>query len=100
MPRIIVVGGRGFFGAVTADALRREGLPVFVAARRPPADLRVDAEDAASMRAALAPGDIAIDAAGPFQQRSTTLVETCLSVWCDLIDIADSLADGPSRNFR
>src|SRR5262249_10624472 len=62
-----------------------------VASRRSPADLRVNAEDANSIRAALRPGDVVIDAAGPFQERSTTLVETCLAVGCDVIDLADSL---------
>ena len=91
MNRIIVVGGFGFFGAAAVEALRREGRRVLVASRRPSADLRVDPENAESIRAALAPGDVVIDVAGPFQQRSTTLVESCLSIGCDLIDLADSL---------
>ena len=91
MNRIIVVGGSGFFGNAAVAALRREGLRVLVAARRPSADLRVDAEDAKSIHAALRPGDVVIDAAGPFQQRSTTLVEACLSIGCDVIDLADSV---------
>jgi hypothetical protein len=89
--RVIVVGGSGFFGAAAADALRRDGQRVLVASRRPSADLRMDAEDAESIHAALAPGDVVIDAAGPFQRRSTTLVEACLSIGCDAIDLADSL---------
>ena len=91
MKRVIVVGGCGFFGAATADALRREGQRVLVASRRASADLRMDAEDAGSIRAVLAPGDVVIDAAGPFQRRSTTLVEVCLSIGGDVIDLADSL---------
>lgn len=91
MNRLIVVGGLGFFGAATVGALRREGHRVLVASRRSPADLYVDPENANSIRAALAPGDVVIDAAGPFQRRSTTLVEACLSIGCDVIDLADSL---------
>jgi saccharopine dehydrogenase-like protein len=89
--RVIVVGGSGFFGAAAADALRREGQRVLVASRRPSAGLRMDAEDAGSIHAALAPGDVVIDAAGAFQRRSTTLLEACLSIGCDVIDLADSL---------
>ena len=93
MRRIVVIGGRGFFGAAAADLLRRDGLPPLVASRRPGApgvDVVADAEDPASLRAALRSHDVVIDAAGPFQQRSTTLVETCLTIGCDVVDLADS----------
>jgi hypothetical protein len=89
--RIVVLGGRGFFGTAAVDLLRRDGTPAIIASRRPGADLVADAEDAASLGAALASGDVVIDAAGPFQQRSTVLVETCLAIGCDVVDIADSL---------
>jgi hypothetical protein len=32
-----------------------------------------------------------VDAAGPFQRRSTTLIEACMSIGCDVVDLADSL---------
>jgi saccharopine dehydrogenase-like NADP-dependent oxidoreductase len=88
--RIVVIGGRGFFGAAAAELLRREGSTPLVASRRPGADLTADAEDPASLRAALRTRDVVIDAAGPFQQRSTTLVETCMAIGCDVVDLADS----------
>jgi saccharopine dehydrogenase-like NADP-dependent oxidoreductase len=88
--RIVVIGGRGFFGTAAAELLRRDGLSPLVASRRPGADLFADAEDPASLRAALRPYDVVIDAAGPFQQRSTALVETCLAIGCDVIDLSDS----------
>ena len=91
MRRIVVLGGRGFFGAAVVELLRRDLTPAIVASRRPGADLIADAEDPASLRAALAPGDVVVDAAGPFQQRSAILVETCLAIGCDVVDIADSL---------
>lgn len=90
MRRIVVVGGRGFFGAATAELLRREGSAPLVASRRPGGDLIADAEDPSSLRAALRARDVVIDAAGPFQQRSTALIETCLEIGCDVIDLADS----------
>jgi hypothetical protein len=89
--RIVVIGGRGFFGAAATEALRHEGQRVLVASRQSAADLRVDPENAESIRGALLSGDVVIDAAGPFQLRSTTLVETCLAIGCDVIDLADSL---------
>jgi hypothetical protein len=91
MNRIVVVGACGFFGAAVVEALRREGHQVLATSRRSGADLRMDAEDAGAISAVLAAGDVVIDAAGPFQQRSTTLVEACLAIGCDVIDLADSL---------
>ncbi|HVT61702.1 MAG TPA: saccharopine dehydrogenase NADP-binding domain-containing protein [Thermoanaerobaculia bacterium] len=91
MSRILVIGGRGFFGAAAVELLRRDGERPLVGSRRPGADCRVDAEDPASLRAALRAGDVVIDAAGPFQQRSPLLVETALAAGCDVIDLADSL---------
>lgn len=92
MTRILVVGGRGFFGAAAVQLLRRHGEQPVVGSRRPGADCRVDAEDPASLRAALRAGDVVIDAAGPFQRRSPLLVETALAAGCDVIDLADSLS--------
>lgn len=91
MRRIVVIGGRGFFGAAAAELLRRDKILPLVASRRAGADLLADAEDPASLRRTLRAGDIVIDAAGPFEQRSTVLVETCVEIGCDVIDLADSL---------
>ena len=89
--RILVIGGRGFFGAAAVELLRRDGEAPLVGSRRPGGDVLVDAESAASLRAALRGGDVVIDAAGPFQQRSPLLVETALATGCDVIDLSDSL---------
>ena len=91
MGRLVVLGGRGFFGAAAVALLRAEGERPLVGARGAGGDLQMDAEDAASLRAALRPGDVVIDAAGPFQQRTTTLAEVALELGCDLVDLADSL---------
>ncbi|OFW10687.1 MAG: hypothetical protein A3H96_05595 [Acidobacteria bacterium RIFCSPLOWO2_02_FULL_67_36] len=91
MTRIIVLGARGFFGAAALACLRDGGARPLAASRRAGADLLMDAEDPRSLRAALHSGDVVVDAAGPFQFRSTVLVESCLSIGCDVVDLADSL---------
>jgi len=89
--RIIVLGGRGFFGRAVVELLRLDGGRPLVASRRPGADLLIDAEDAVSVGAALKAGDVVIDTSGPFQRRSTLLVETAIATGCSVIDISDSL---------
>jgi len=95
--RIVVIGGTGFFGRAAVDLLRAEGLALLVAARGTvrdsvsPPDLCVDAEDPVALRRTLLAGDIVLDAAGPFQERSAALIEAALDVGCDVIDLSDSL---------
>ncbi len=55
-------------------------------------DLRIDADDPTSLRASLSPGDIILDAAGPFQNRTLALIETAIEVGFDVVDLSDSLA--------
>ena len=95
--RIVVIGGTGFFGRAAVELLHAEGMAPLVAARGTgrdggsPPDLRVDAEDPDSLRRTLQAGDIVLDAAGPFQQRSAALIEAALEAGCDVIDLSDSL---------
>lgn len=91
MRRVVVLGGTGFFGAAAVAELRVAGLPVTTAARHD-ADLAVDAESAGSLRRTLRPGDVVLDAAGPFQARTTALAEAAVEVGFDVVDIADSSA--------
>jgi hypothetical protein len=105
--RVIVVGGMGFFGSAAVGLLRARGLDPAIAARvtapggaagdKAPGGasagevLRLDAEDRASVRSVLRPGDVVIDAAGPFQKRSAALVEGAAEAGCDVVDISDSI---------
>ena len=91
MTRVIVLGGTGFFGAAAAAMLRDAGLSVTTAARRN-ADLAVDAAEGDSLRRALRPGDVVLDAAGPFQARTTALAEAAIEVGFDVVDLADASA--------
>jgi saccharopine dehydrogenase-like NADP-dependent oxidoreductase len=88
MGRIVVCGGRGFFGGAAVELLQRDGLEPVVASRR----TGLDVEAIESIRRTLQPGDVVIDAVGPFQDRSTTLVRAATEIGFDVIDISDSLA--------
>jgi hypothetical protein len=89
--RVIVLGGSGHFGRKAADELLRLDVPVQTAARRAPADLQIDANNPATIRAALRPDDLVVDTAGPFHTRSTALVEAAIDIGFDVIDINDDL---------
>jgi hypothetical protein len=91
MRRVVVLGGTGFFGGAAVAALRDAGMPVTTAARHN-ADLAVDAESGDSLRRTLRPGDVVLDAAGPFQARSTALAEAAVEVGFDVVDLADASA--------
>lgn len=91
MKRIVVVGGFGFFGSAAARLLRSLGAHPLVGSRRADGDLSVDANDEESIRSVLRPGDVVIDAAGPFQERDTTLIESACEIGFDVVDLSDSL---------
>ena len=92
MKRVIVLGGLGLFGRTAAAQLRRWGTTVLTASRGLNADLRIDANDRASICNSLRPGDLVLDAAGPFRERSTSLVEAAIETGFDIVDINDDLA--------
>jgi saccharopine dehydrogenase-like NADP-dependent oxidoreductase len=92
MRRVIVAGGTGFFGRAALDQLAQRGIPALTASRSSGADLQLDVENANALRRTLRDGDVVIDTVGPFQDRSTKLVETAIEIGSDLIDISDSLA--------
>ena len=89
MRRVVVIGA-GFFGRVIARRLVDVGIAPVVASRTR-GELRLDVADARSIMAALLPGDVIVDTAGPFQQRSVALVEAALELGCDVVDLSDSL---------
>ncbi|HEY0151898.1 MAG TPA: saccharopine dehydrogenase NADP-binding domain-containing protein [Longimicrobium sp.] len=91
MTRVVVLGGTGFFGRAAMGLLRDAGILALAAARRS-AELALDAEDPASLRRALRPDDVVLDAAGPFQARTPALAEAAIELGCDVVDIADASA--------
>src|SRR4051812_30161056 len=89
--RIIVLGGLGLFGRTTIDQLRKFRIAAQSASRGSAADVRVDANDPKSIRSAMRAEDVVVDAAGPFHDRSTALVEAAIEIGFDVIDINDNL---------
>jgi hypothetical protein len=81
--------GAGFFGAVVARRLADVGINAVIASRTR-ADLRLDVEDRAAVARALQANDVVVDTAGPFQSRSTALVETAIERGCDVVDLSDA----------
>jgi len=89
--RVVVLGGTGFFGRAVAGRLGALGLKSITASRHAGAGIRIDAESRASLKSALRPFDVVVDAAGPFQSRGTALVEAAIETGFDVIDLSDSL---------
>lgn len=89
--RRVVVIGAGFFGGVIARRLADGGIPLAVASRTR-GDMRIDVEDRGSLARALQAHDVVVDTAGPFQARSTTLVEAAIDRGCDVVDLSDARA--------
>ena len=86
--RVIVIGA-GFFGGVVARRLADVGITALVASRTR-GDLRVDVEDRAALARAFQRGDVIVDTVGPFQTRSTALLETAIERGCDVVDLSDA----------
>ena len=90
LKRVLVVGA-GFFGRLIAQRLAEDGIAPVVASRRG-GDVRLDVEDRSAIARTLRPGDVVVDTAGPFQSRSTRLLEAAIERGCDVVDLSDSLA--------
>ncbi len=83
--------GAGFFGGVVARRLADVGIPAIVASRTR-GEVRLDVEDPRSLAGALQADDVIVDTAGPFQTRSTTLIEAAIERGCDVVDLSDARA--------
>ena len=98
MKRVIVLGGGGFFGRLIVERLGAAGLQP-VSASRSSGELRIDANDPESIRANVKQRDLVVDAAGPFQQRTSALVDAARTIGFDVIDLSDS-ADYTAMVYR
>jgi nucleoside-diphosphate-sugar epimerase len=71
--RVLVLGGTGFIGRPTVETLRAEGYDVLVASRSEHADLRIDAEDSATLTDALdRPYEVVVNLLGAGLTRGTS----------------------------
>src|SRR6185503_18571705 len=86
----VIVVGAGFFGRLVAQRLRAAGVTPLIATRRG-ADLQLDAEEEGSLLDNLSAGDVVVDTAGPFAERTTRLVRSAIDAGCDVVDISESL---------
>jgi hypothetical protein len=98
MSKVLIIGGRGYFGRLLIDdLLRNTNSELIVASRqafRSPLFETVVADlwDPDSLERALTGVNIAICAAGPYQNLPTTLAELCLNRGIHYIDLADDRA--------
>lgn len=92
MRRVIVAGGSGFFGQAVLKCLADDGAAAIAASRRARQGLSLDVENPDSLTHRLRAGDIVIDTVGPFQTRTTALLEAATRIGCDVVDISDSLS--------
>jgi hypothetical protein len=82
MARTIILGGTGFFGSLIA-----ERIPDAIVVSR---SRGVDANNPAQLRANMQRGDVVIDAAGPYQTRTSALLDAAIEIGFDVIDLSDS----------
>lgn len=92
--RILVVGGTGGFGRTICTLLADDGHDVVAASRGMPDDqpkriAHVVLDRASITTVALAPYDLVVDAAGPFQGLGLELPETCIAAGVHYVDISD-----------
>src|SRR5262245_440251 len=98
MSKVIVMGGRTYFGRLLIDdLLRNTNGELVIASRQAFRSSRfetvvADLRDPDSLERALTGVKIAICAAGPYQNFPTTLAELCLNRSVHYIDLADDRA--------
>jgi hypothetical protein len=98
MKRVVVLGGSGFFGRLIVEKLQAAGLQPIVASRSS-GDMRIDANNPEDLRTNLKQRDLVVDAAGPFQKRTSALIDSAMRIGFDVVDISDS-ADYTSMIYQ
>ncbi|MEL7132296.1 MAG: saccharopine dehydrogenase NADP-binding domain-containing protein, partial [Pseudomonadota bacterium] len=103
--KVVIVGGYGVFGSLTARLLVRDGHQLWLAGRRPEKaralarelgaqTIAFDITTAQETLFAIKP-DVVIDAAGPFQHYGNDpyrLPRLCIAHGCHYLDLSDSTA--------
>ena len=98
--RVIILGGYGAFGKLISDQVTKIADTVIAgrsaamgqkfAASLGAEFVVCDAKDTGSLKAILAPGNIVINASGPFVPNAYSIPETCIEGNCHYIDLADN----------
>jgi NAD(P)-dependent dehydrogenase (short-subunit alcohol dehydrogenase family) len=110
VPRVLIVGGYGAFGAHAAERLARDPqLAIVIAGRsldkardqagklaarcgREVGHAALDAVTATSADLRALRADVVINASGPFQQQDYGLARACIKAGCHYLDLADARA--------
>ncbi len=99
--KVVILGGYGVFGGRLARLLLGDGLKVVVAGRslakaeaftaeHGGEALRLDLSDEAALRDVLEPGDVLVDAAGPFQSYADyRAARVAVACGCHVLDLSD-----------
>jgi saccharopine dehydrogenase-like NADP-dependent oxidoreductase len=102
-PRILILGGRGRIGSrVAADVLTHTSAHITVTGRANQAVLPVHPQDHPRLQyltlnladrpnliKAIAQADLVVHCAGPFRQRDTSVLETCIAQGVNYVDVSD-----------
>ncbi len=102
--KVLILGGYGVFGGRLAQMLLRDGVAVIIAGRRLEVAqsfatkhggkaVKADRDTPATVTQHLDPGDICVDAAGPFQDSTgLALPEAVVAKRCHYLDLSDDAA--------
>lgn len=102
--KVVIIGGYGVFGSLTARLLARDGHQIWLAGRRPEKahalarelrarTLKLDIRTTPEALFTVEP-DVVIDAAGPFQQYGEdpyAVPRLCIAHGCHYLDLSDSV---------
>jgi saccharopine dehydrogenase-like NADP-dependent oxidoreductase len=107
--QVLILGGSGRIGRhIAKDLLTYTSADVWLAGRNPKTGLRVShlltkgppasdrcqflllhLDDQTTLRTAIAGADLVIDCAGPFHQRNASVLNLCIELGADYVDVSD-----------
>ena len=99
--QVLILGGLGRIGgSVAQDLIAHTDAAITLAGRRSAAEvslteprqqyLALDVADGEGLRRAIAGCDLVIHAAGPFSYRDSQVLQTCLDLGVNYLDVADN----------
>lgn len=95
-PKVLVIGGYGRIGhSVARDIVSHTNARVTITSRQaqsqiePFESLALDLSDRQKLKSAIAGRDLVVHCAGPFHYRDGSVIETCIELGVDYIDVSD-----------